>query len=135
MLARAQRHARALSRARFLEHRETLDATFCEWSQNRDGSKIEALLQSHGVPAHLVQNLSEAFRDPQFVRRGHFVELDHPALSKFTVESPHVKLSPTPAAIRRVAPTLGHDNQYVLEELLGYDEDKITDLLSSGALD
>ena len=34
----------------------------------------------------------------------------------------------------RAAPLLGQDNQYVLAEILGYNEDKITELVSSGAL-
>jgi crotonobetainyl-CoA:carnitine CoA-transferase CaiB-like acyl-CoA transferase len=81
-----------------------------------------------------VQNSSEAFRDPQFVHRGHFVDLNHPTLGSFTVEGPRAILSRTQAGVRRAAPCLGQDNQHVLSEILGYDDDKISELVSSGAL-
>jgi crotonobetainyl-CoA:carnitine CoA-transferase CaiB-like acyl-CoA transferase len=95
---------------------------------------VESLLQSHGVPAHQVQNSTEAYRDPQFAHRGHFVALDHPTLGKFTVEGPRARLSRTPATVRRAAPTLGQDNQYVLETLLGYGEERISELAATGVL-
>ncbi|HLX04172.1 MAG TPA: CoA transferase, partial [Candidatus Binatus sp.] len=95
---------------------------------------IESRLQSHGVPAHQVQNSADAYADPQFVHRGHFVALDHPSLGKFTVEGPRAKLSRTPAAVRRAAPSLGQDNQHVLESILGYNETQISELVASGAL-
>jgi crotonobetainyl-CoA:carnitine CoA-transferase CaiB-like acyl-CoA transferase len=37
-------------------------------------------------------------------------------------------------AVRRAAPTLGQDNQHVLESILGYDETRITELVASRAL-
>jgi crotonobetainyl-CoA:carnitine CoA-transferase CaiB-like acyl-CoA transferase len=55
-------------------------------------------------------------------------------LGTFTLEGPRAKLSRTPALVRRAAPFLGQDNRYVLAELLGYDEDKITELVSSAVL-
>jgi hypothetical protein len=39
-----------------------------------------------------------------------------------------VKLSETPLSIRRPAPTLGQDNEYVLGELLGMTEQEIGQL-------
>ena len=72
--------------------------------------------------------------DPQFAHRGHFVAVEHSTLGKFTVEGPRAKLSRTPAAVRRAAPSLGQDNQHVLESILGYDETRITELVASGAL-
>ena len=50
------------------------------------------------------------------------------------VEGPRAKLSRTPAQARRAAPTLGQDNQYVLEKILGYDEDRIGEIVASGVL-
>jgi crotonobetainyl-CoA:carnitine CoA-transferase CaiB-like acyl-CoA transferase len=40
----------------------------------------------------------------------------------------------TKATIHRSAPILGQDNQQVLEKILNYNETKITELASSGAL-
>jgi crotonobetainyl-CoA:carnitine CoA-transferase CaiB-like acyl-CoA transferase len=130
-LARDSRYAAAAGRR---EHRDAIDASIAEWSRALEARAIETLLQSHGVPAHQVQNSSEAYTDAQFKHRGHFVALDHPTLGKFTVEGPRAKLSRTPAVVRRVAPSVGQDNQHVLEGILGYDETRISELVASGVL-
>ena len=44
------------------------------------------------------------------------------------------RLSETPAVVDRPAPTLGRDNDHVLRDLLGYDDDRITHLNEIGAL-
>jgi benzylsuccinate CoA-transferase BbsF subunit len=74
-----------------------------------------------------------ALRDPQFAARGHFVELDHPIHGTTTVQGSRYRLSATPAAIERAAPTLGHDNDHVLRHVLRYDE-RIALLNETGAL-
>ncbi len=130
-LARDSRYASVAER---LDHRDAIDASIAAWSQKLDRGAIESRLQAHGVPVHQAQNSADAYRDPQFVHRGHFVALDHPSLGKFTVEGPRAKLSRTPATVRRAAPSLGQDNQHVLESILGYDETKISELVTFGAL-
>jgi crotonobetainyl-CoA:carnitine CoA-transferase CaiB-like acyl-CoA transferase len=130
-LARDSRYASAAGR---LEHRDAIDSSIAAWSRKLDRCAIESRLQSHGVPAHQVQSSADAYADPQLAHRGHFVALDHPTLGKFTVEGPRAKLSRTPAAARRAAPSLGQDNQHVLESILGYDETRISELVASGAL-
>ncbi|HEV2170177.1 MAG TPA: CoA transferase [Candidatus Binatus sp.] len=130
-LARDSRYASAAGRR---EHSEAIDLAVAEWTRSFERTSIESRLQSRGVPAHSVQNSSDAYLDRQLAHRGHFVALDHPTLGKFTVEGPRAKLSRTPAAARRAAPSLGQDNQYVLETILGYDEARNSELVASGAL-
>jgi benzylsuccinate CoA-transferase BbsF subunit len=130
-LAHDSRYASAEGR---LKHREVIDSSIAAWSRKFDRGAIQSRLQSRGVPTHQVQGSADAYADPQFAHRGHFVALDHPRLGKFTVEGPRAKLSRTPAVVRRAAPSLGQDNQHVLENILGYDETRITELVASGAL-
>jgi formyl-CoA transferase len=60
------------------------------------------------------------------------VELDHPQRGKwFNVGMP-IKLSASPALIKR-SPTLGEHTDEVLREVLGYDAAKINTLKSAGA--
>jgi crotonobetainyl-CoA:carnitine CoA-transferase CaiB-like acyl-CoA transferase len=126
--------ARFATRAGRLEQSEKLDALVAGWTKTRDREDIERLLQARGVPASAVQNSTELVRDPQLLHRRHFVELEHPERGKTVVEGSRFTLSRTPPAVRRSAPTLGRDNQYVLEKILGYGEDKITELVVAGAL-
>jgi len=130
-LARDSRYASTAGR---LAHRDAIDSSLAAWTRTLDRAAIESLLQSRGVPAHQLQNSTDAYADPQFAHRGHFVALEHSILGKFTVEGPRAKLSRTTATVRRAAPSLGQDNQHVLEEILGYDEARIGELVAAGAL-
>jgi benzylsuccinate CoA-transferase BbsF subunit len=130
-LAHDSRYTSAAGR---LEHRDEIDSAIALWTRRFKRASIESRLQARGVPAHSQQNSADAYDDPQLAHRGHFVALDHPSLGKFTVEGPRARLSRTPAAVRRAAPGLGRDNQYVLETILGYDETRISEVVASGAL-
>jgi benzylsuccinate CoA-transferase BbsF subunit len=50
------------------------------------------------------------------------------------VENSRFKLSRTAAEVRRAAPTLGQHNQFVLETILGYGEERINELVIEGVL-
>jgi crotonobetainyl-CoA:carnitine CoA-transferase CaiB-like acyl-CoA transferase len=58
----------------------------------------------------------------------------HSELGKTWVENSRFAFSRTPARVERAAPMLGEHNQYVLEHILGYDEERIAELVASGAL-
>ncbi len=126
---------RFADRAARLAESEKLDALVAGWTKTREAEAIERLLQERGVPASAVENSTELVRDPQLLHRGHFVELEHPEHGKTVVEGSRFKLSRTPPAVRHSAPTLGRDNQYVLETILRYPEEKITELVVAGALE
>jgi len=66
--------------------------------------------------------------------RGQLVEVPHPVSGTMWIEDSRYKLSRTPAKVERAAPTLGQHTQYVLEELLGYGEDRVSQLVVDGAL-
>ncbi|HXG20443.1 MAG TPA: CoA transferase [Methylomirabilota bacterium] len=118
-----------------LSHQEALDEIIASWTKNKDPFQMETALQAHGVPASAVRTILELADDPQLIHRGHFVQLDHPKYGKTTVEGSRFRLSRTPARIEGSAATMGRDNQYVLETLLGYSEERITELVAAGVLE
>jgi crotonobetainyl-CoA:carnitine CoA-transferase CaiB-like acyl-CoA transferase len=128
------RDARFKTAAQRRENASALDEIIAGWSREFEPRDVERMLQARSIPAHAVQNSAEYYVDPQVAHRGHFVELPHPTYGKTTVEGPRAKLSRTPAQARRAAPTLGQDNQHVLEKILGYDEDRIAEIVASGVL-
>ena len=117
-----------------LEAVDALDAAITAWTEARDMFEVERTLQAAGVPAHAVQNSTEAIRDPQLLHRGHFVRLPHPLLGETTVEGSRFRLSRTPARVERAGPTFGQHNFEVLSDLLGYDADRIAELAAAGVL-
>jgi crotonobetainyl-CoA:carnitine CoA-transferase CaiB-like acyl-CoA transferase len=117
-----------------LEHVEQIEQLVADWTAGHTARDVETTLQRHGVPAHATVGSDQAPIDPQLVHRGHFVTLPHPVHGATTVEGPRVRLSATPGAVRRAAPTLGQDNDDVLRNVLGYDDGAITRLEQAGAL-
>jgi crotonobetainyl-CoA:carnitine CoA-transferase CaiB-like acyl-CoA transferase len=131
-LARDPRFATAEAR---LEHCELLDAIVSRFTEKRGEFETEALLQANGIPASAVQNSPELVRDSQLRHREHFVELEHPQDGTTTVESSRLRLSRTPARIAGPAPTSGCANEYVLQTILGYDDERIAEIVIAGALE
>jgi benzylsuccinate CoA-transferase BbsF subunit len=126
--------ARFATLAARLTHREALDTIVAAWTQAHSAPEAEAMLQARGVPASAVQNSQELSGDPQLTQRGHFVELPDALHGTTTVEGARFRLSRTPARVERPGPTLGRDNQYVLETLLGYSPERIAALAAAGIL-
>jgi len=120
--------------AKRLEASDELDELLAAWTETRDARDVETLLQEHGIAAHVAVSSVNALADPQLVARGHFVELEHPLFGKTVVQGSRYRLSETPAAVDRPAPTLGRDKDHVLRDILGYDDARIASLAEAGAL-
>ena len=101
----------------------------------QDAAETERVLQEAGVAAHAILDSIDAYADPQLQHRGVFIEMDHPVHGRTTVEGARFKFSRTPAEYRFTAPTFGRDNEYVLKEILGYDDEKMTELAIAGTLE
>jgi crotonobetainyl-CoA:carnitine CoA-transferase CaiB-like acyl-CoA transferase len=81
-----------------------------------------------------VQDPRDLANDPQFQHRDHFVSVTHSVAGATAVENSRFKLSRTPAAIDRAGPALGEDNHRVLHEILGYSDERISDLVAAEVL-
>jgi crotonobetainyl-CoA:carnitine CoA-transferase CaiB-like acyl-CoA transferase len=103
-------------------------------TEQHDAHALAEKLQSAGVPAHAVQSSADLSADPQLAARGHFLPVTHPAAGASWVEAARIQLSRTPARVPTVAPSLGGDNDFVLRELLGYDDERIAALAVAEAL-
>lgn len=115
--------------------RAALDAMVSEWTCTRSPSDAEMILIGHNIAAHSVQHSPECAVDPQLRFQRHFVELPHELMDNVTVESTRIMLSDTPSVLNLAAPILGQHTIEVLEQLLGYDEERIGALFAAGALD
>jgi crotonobetainyl-CoA:carnitine CoA-transferase CaiB-like acyl-CoA transferase len=121
----AARHTRA----------EELDVVLAGLTAPLAMQEVERRLQAAGVPASGVYNSPEAAADPQLAHRGHFVTVAHPAKGRAVVEAPRFRLSRTPGHALGPAPSFGDSTQWVLETLLGYDDERIAELVIAGALE
>ena len=91
------------------------------------------MLEDAGVPCGPILNYAQVFDDPHVRHRGMVQQLDHPVGGRINQLGPPVKLSATPARLRRPAPTFGQHTAEVLGEL-GYDQAAIKQLAAVGAV-
>ena len=115
-------------------HLEALDSAIADWTRDQSAESLESALQARGVPAHRVHDSRDAFEDPQLVARDHFVPVEYADLGPMPYEGPRARLSSTPGRLAP-CPTPGEHNPFVLRDLLGLDEDEITELVIAGAIE
>ena len=115
--------------------REALNEAIEAFTCKQDGTELEARLQAAGVPACVVQNSSELNRDPQLIHRGHFIRLPHHDAGATTIEGPRFHLSRSSSTQDTSAPTFNRDMMYVLNDVLGYDDERVGELLVAGVFE
>ena len=92
------------------------------------------VLQAAGVPICVSMNNRDLSEDPHLNAGGFFVQLEHPEVGVRQHVGIPWRMSDTSCAVRRPAPCLGEATDYVLKQVLGYDEARIADLRRSGVL-
>lgn len=118
-----------------LGRRDELDEAVAAWTRLGDRYDLQERMQARGVPAHAVQGGADFKADPHLAARGHFVTLEHPLYGSTTVEGSRYRLSRTPAAVTRCAPSIGRDTFEVLDGILGYDAERMAELAAAGVLE
>ncbi len=105
---------RFVTNAARVAHRETLlpmieealrTATVAHWNER---------LQTAGVAAAPVNDMAQAFADPQVVHTGQVVTIRHPTVGDVKMVGPALSLSGTPTEIRFPPPLLGQHTDEVL---------------------
>jgi crotonobetainyl-CoA:carnitine CoA-transferase CaiB-like acyl-CoA transferase len=86
-----------------------------------------------GIPFAPVQNLLEIIDDPQAIANNFYVTYDHPAYGKMQGVANPIKMSRTPATIRRPAPEFSQHTEEVLLEY-GYTWEDISRYKDQGTI-
>jgi len=115
------------------EHEDELDVFVEKWTMNHTAEQVTTLLQAAGVCTGVVESIKDLFEDPQLKHREHFRYFEHAVIGRHAYENLAFRLSKT-ADCQRAAPVMGAHNEYVLKELLGFDDDEIADLLEKGVV-
>ncbi|MFT7648556.1 MAG: crotonobetainyl-CoA:carnitine CoA-transferase CaiB-like acyl-CoA transferase [Candidatus Poriferisodalaceae bacterium] len=115
--------------------RDEIDALISEWTSVRSSTSAHDELQSVGVAAHSIQTSKDLTEDPQLIQRRHFREVAHAEHGTLTVEGPRYSMSRSVDVITDAGPTYGQHTFEVLENILGYDGERIGDLAVAGVLE
>lgn len=94
------------------------------------------LFDRHNIWSGPVYDYTQLEADPHVRATGMIAEIPHPnpKIGSYRQANVPVRMSGTPMRIARHAPMLGEHTAEVLSQVLGYDQQRIADLRTSGAL-
>ena len=123
---------RFLSNADRVKNRKELEGLLNTQFVEKPKSHWISALQKAGLTVTSINSLDEVFKDPQAKARNSLWQVDHPSLGKIDLLGSALQhLSRTPAQPTRHPPLLGEHTTEVMKKVLGMDEQKIKDLISS----
>ena len=118
-----------------VRNRETLVPLLREITATRTQADWMAALEAAHVPCGPVNDIAQAFDDPQARHRGARITMAHPTAAGGSVDliGNPIKLSETPVTYRQAPPTVGRHSAEVLREA-GFAEGEIAALAAAGAV-
>jgi crotonobetainyl-CoA:carnitine CoA-transferase CaiB-like acyl-CoA transferase len=116
-----------------VKHRDALVPLIAARVQRMTKGEVVRKLREANVPVGPINDLAEVFNDPVVRHLGLIAEVDHPVAGRVRAPGIPVRMSETPASVRRAPPQLGEHTNEVLGEL-GYAPDEIKRLRTDGAV-
>jgi formyl-CoA transferase len=113
-----------------------LEQVFAEvekWTMTRDKMEVMATLNPLNVPCGPILSMKELAAEPALRATGTLVEVDHPERGKYLTVGNPIKLSDSPAHVRR-SPLLGEHTEEILRTVLGLDDGEIEAARRQGAV-
>ena len=117
-----------------LANHDEIDGHIGRWTEAKAAQDVMELLQSHGVPAGVVQRSSDLLRDPHLAHRNLYHYMDHPEMGNIPYTGHQFNIRGYDSSPRTPAPILGQHNGYVLKEILGMTEEVMIDAVIAGAI-
>ncbi|MCH7617875.1 MAG: CoA transferase [Chloroflexi bacterium] len=108
---------------------DALDAEVEAWTSQQEPFEAMEKLQAAGVAAYPPLVNQEVMESPHLAARDFWVEHEHPEVGVRRHAGIPWRFSETPLAVKRAAPVMGQDNEYVFGELLGMGSDEIAGLV------
>jgi crotonobetainyl-CoA:carnitine CoA-transferase CaiB-like acyl-CoA transferase len=116
-----------------LAHRDEVEAIVARFIGERTQAEALALFEAAEVTVGPVSDEADLAQHPYVSEREVLIEVPDEAAGSLPMHNVIPRLSATPGALRRPAPTLGEHNHELLREL-GYAEGDIEDLIDGGTL-
>ena len=113
---------------------DLLDLRLAEWTRARGARDVMRTLVEAGVPAGHVQRSHDLQQDPQLLHRRFHRFFDHPEMGRIPYSGHAFAVSGYANGPRFPAPLLGGETFEILADELGFEPDRIADLMASGAL-
>lgn len=105
------------------------------WLADKTRAQAVALLEAEGVPSGPVYTAEDIFNEPHFEARDMLVTVDDPIAGPRKYARSPVHLSAAPEIPTTPAPRLGEHAQIILQDLLGYDDTEVDQLIERGVVE
>jgi formyl-CoA transferase len=103
-----------------------------KYAEQHTKRELMGILNALDVPCGPIMSTEDLANDEHVRGRDMWVELDHPERGTWYNVGMPIKLSDSPAVIKR-SPLLGEHTDEILQQVLGYDDTKISTLRQAGA--
>jgi crotonobetainyl-CoA:carnitine CoA-transferase CaiB-like acyl-CoA transferase len=115
------------------ELKAEFEAHFLSWTLERPKAEAWHTAQEFRVLSGPLNTMEELAKEPGFLERDAFAEIDHPEAGRLKYPGRPFVMSESPWSVRRPAPLLGQHNQEVLVRL-GYAEEDMVRLRQQGVI-
>lgn len=116
------------------KHRVELAGTLQAQFRTRTRNETLMELPPLGVPAATINDIGEAFEEPQVQHRGGRIELPHALAGTAPAIANPIHFSESPVTYRNAPPLLGEHTDEVLADVLGMTPDEIAELRANNVV-
>jgi formyl-CoA transferase len=103
-----------------------------QWTVTKTKFEAMEILNQYDIPCGPILSMKELAEDQSLRATGTVVEVDHPKRGKYLSVGNPIKLSASPTEVTR-SPLLGEHTDEILKSVLGYSEDEVQQIKTSGA--
>ncbi|HEX4409234.1 MAG TPA: formyl-CoA transferase [Xanthobacteraceae bacterium] len=107
--------------------------TIEQWTMTMSKFEVMDKCNALDIPVGPILSMKEIAEEQSLRDTGTVVEVDHPGRGKYLTVGNPVKLSDSPADVRR-SPLLGEHTQEILSKVLGYSAKDVAEIKTSGAI-
>ena len=116
-----------------LPHLNEIFSTIESWTMTKTKLEVMDICNPLDIPVGPILSMKEIAEEPSLRNTGTVVEVDHPGRGKYLTVGNPIKLSDSPADVKR-SPLLGEHTDEILKEYCNISEDDIKSLRDSGAI-
>ncbi len=104
-----------------------------QWTKTKTKLEVMEICNPLDIPVGPILSMKEIAEEPSLRETGTIVEVDHPERGPYLTVGMPVKLSESPADVKR-SPLLGEHTDEILAQVLGYSAEEIEKIRASGAV-